>query len=116
MRMKPPVKLFPPESKISSNSLNDQNMLLKSIMESMNKEKKSRKEKENLKSEEKEILVGYCKEQQKNNPVDYYVFGHRHIPMEVKIDERANYINLGDWIHHYSYAVLSNKKLELKSI
>ena len=77
---------------------------------------KSRKEKENLKSEEKEILVCYCKEQQKNNPVDYYVFGHRHIPMEVKIDERANYINLGDWIHHYSYAVLSNKKLELKSI
>ena len=77
---------------------------------------KSRKEQENLKSEEKEILVGYCKEQQKNNPVDYYVFGHRHIPMEVKIDERANYINLGDWIHHYSYAVLSNKKLELKSI
>ena len=51
MRMKPPVKLFPPESKISSNSLNDQNMLLKSIMESMNKEKKSRKEKESWISE-----------------------------------------------------------------
>ena len=75
---------------------------------------KSRKEQENLKSEEKEILVDYCKEQQKNNPVDYYVFGHRHIPMEVKIDERANYINLGDWIHHYSYVVLSDQKLELR--
>ena len=75
---------------------------------------KSRKEQENLKNAEKGILVGYCKEQQKNNPVDYYVFGHRHIPMEVKIDERANYINLGDWIHHYSYAVLSDKKLELR--
>jgi len=77
---------------------------------------KSRKEQESFKNEEKEILLGYCKEQQQKNPVDYYVFGHRHIPMEVKIDERANYINLGDWIHHYSYAVLSNKKLELKSI
>ena len=77
---------------------------------------KSRKEQESIKNEEKEILVEYCKEQQKNNPVDYYVFGQRNIPMEVKIDERANYINLGDWIHHYSYAVLSNKKLELKSI
>jgi len=77
---------------------------------------KSRKKQENPTSEEKEILVEYCKEQQKNNPVDYYVFGHRHVPMEVKIDERANYVNLGDWIHHYSYAVLSNKKLELKSI
>ena len=75
---------------------------------------KSRKKQESFKNEEKEILLGYCKEQQQNNPVDYYVFGHRHIPMEVKIDERANYINLGDWIHHYSYAVLSNKKLELR--
>ena len=75
---------------------------------------KSRKEQESIKNEEKEILVEYCKEQQKNNPVDYYIFGHRHIPMEVKIDERANYINLGDWIHHYSYAVLSNKKLKLR--
>ena len=74
---------------------------------------KSRKEQESIKNEEKEILVEYCREQQKNNPVDYYVFGHRHIPMEVKIDERANYINLGDWIHHYSYAVLSDQKLEL---
>ncbi|MDA9325201.1 UDP-2,3-diacylglucosamine diphosphatase [Flavobacteriales bacterium] len=75
---------------------------------------KSRKEQEIPINEENEILAGYCKEQQKNNPVDYYVFGHRHIPMEIKIDERANYINLGDWIHHYSYAVYSDKKLELK--
>ena len=75
---------------------------------------KSRKTQENSINEENEILAGYCKEQQKNNPVDYYVFGHRHIPMEIKIDERANYINLGDWIHHYSYAVYSDKKLELK--
>jgi UDP-2,3-diacylglucosamine hydrolase len=75
---------------------------------------KSRKTQENLINEENEILAGYCKEQQKNNPVDYYVFGHRHIPMEIKIDERANYINLGDWIHHYSYAVYSDQKLELK--
>ena len=75
---------------------------------------KSRKKQESPASEEKEILVEYCKEQQKNNPVDYYVFGHRHVPMEVKIDERANYVNLGDWIHHYSYAVLSDKKLELR--
>ena len=77
---------------------------------------KSRKKQESPASEEKEILVEYCKEQQKNNPVDYYVFGHRHVPMEVKIDERANYVNLGDWIHHYSYAVLSDKNLELKTI
>jgi|TARA_B110000240_G_scaffold188627_1_gene227648 UDP-2,3-diacylglucosamine hydrolase len=75
---------------------------------------KSRKKQELNISEDNEILAGYCKEQQNKNPVDYYIFGHRHIPMNIKIDERANYINLGDWIHHYSYAVYSNQKLELK--
>ena len=75
---------------------------------------KSKRKKETLVNEDKEILVEYCKEQQKNNPVDYYVFGHRHIPMNIKIDERCNYINLGDWVHHYSYAVYSDKKLELR--
>jgi UDP-2,3-diacylglucosamine hydrolase len=75
---------------------------------------KSKKRQEKLVNEDKEILAGYCKEQQKNNPVDYYVFGHRHIPIDVKIDERCRYINLGDWIHHNTYAVYSDQKLELK--
>ena len=75
---------------------------------------KSRSKQKNLVNEDEEILVGYCKEQQQQNPVDYYIFGHRHIPLNIKIDERANYINLGDWIHHYSYAVYSDQKLELK--
>jgi|TARA_B110000914_G_scaffold226041_1_gene248844 UDP-2,3-diacylglucosamine hydrolase len=75
---------------------------------------KSKNRQEKLVNEDKEILAGYCKEQQKNNPVDYYVFGHRHIPIDVKIDERCRYINLGDWIHHNTYAVYSDQKLELK--
>tara|TARA_B110000263_G_scaffold97404_1_gene85107 strand:+ start:3203 stop:3934 length:732 start_codon:yes stop_codon:yes gene_type:complete len=75
---------------------------------------KNKKRQEKLVNEDKETLAGYCKEQQKNNPVDYYVFGHRHIPIDVKIDERCRYINLGDWIHHNTYAVYSDQKLELK--
>ena len=75
---------------------------------------KSKKRQEKLVNEDKEVLAGYCKEQQKNNPVDYYVFGHRHIPIDVKIDERCRYINLGDWIHHNTYAVYYDQKLELK--
>jgi UDP-2,3-diacylglucosamine hydrolase len=66
-------------------------------------------------SNEKEILYGYCKEQQSINPVDYYVFGHRHFPLELKVDEKATYINTGDWLQHYTYAVLDNGKLELKT-
>jgi UDP-2,3-diacylglucosamine hydrolase len=66
-------------------------------------------------SNEKEILYGYCKEQQSINPVDYYVFGHRHFPLELKVDEKATYINTGDWLQHYTYAVLENGKLKLKT-
>ena len=77
---------------------------------------KSKRSQQINSNEEKEILVDYCKKQQKINPVDYYVFGHRHIPMEVKIDKRCSYINLGDWLNHYSYAVLTDQKLELKKL
>ena len=31
----------------------------------------------------------------------------------MKIDEKAKYINLGDWIYHFTYAKIKNGKLEL---
>ena len=64
--------------------------------------------------EEKEWLVNYCQEKQKENPVDYYIFGHRHVPLEIEIDTKAKYINLGDWIHHNSYAVFDGENLILE--
>ena len=65
-------------------------------------------------SEETEILFGYCKKQQEITPVDYYIFGHRHIPLELKIDNNATYINLGDWLTHNTYAVLEKGIIQLK--
>ena len=52
---------------------------------------------------------------QKTNPVDYYIFGHRHIPLELKVDEKATYINLGEWISQNSYAILKDGELNLKT-
>ena len=72
-------------------------------------------EEANFISNEKEILFGYCQEQQALNPVDYYVFGHRHLPLELKVDDKAKYINTGDWLQYNTYAVLDNGKLELKT-
>jgi len=71
-------------------------------------------EEANFISNEKEILFGYCQEQQKLNPVDYYVFGHRHLPLELKVDDKAKYINTGDWLQHFTYAVLESGNLNLK--
>ena len=64
---------------------------------------------------EKEILFGYCQELQKVNPVDYYVFGHRHLPLELTIDKKATYINLGEWISQKTYGVLEKGILKLET-
>lgn len=64
--------------------------------------------------EQNEWLASYCKRKQENNPVDYYVFGHRHLPLEIDIDSTSKYINLGDWMHHNSYGVFDGKALMLK--
>ena len=63
---------------------------------------------------EKEWLVSYCKRKQNEMDIDYFVFGHRHLPLEIDIDKKTKYINLGDWIHHNSYAVFDEEELTLK--
>ncbi|MGB1448939.1 MAG: UDP-2,3-diacylglucosamine diphosphatase [Flavobacteriaceae bacterium] len=65
--------------------------------------------------EENEWLAQYVKRKQAEKGRDYYLFGHRHIPLDITIDQQARYINLGDWITHYTYAVFNGKELELKS-
>lgn len=74
----------------------------------------NQKHPEKFLGEEKEWLVQYCKKKQAENPMDYYIFGHRHLPLEIPIDQQARYINLGDWIIHHSYAVFDGEKIELK--
>lgn len=66
-------------------------------------------------SNEKELLLGYCQDQQELNPVDYYIFGHRHLPLALKVDDRSKYINIGDWLYHYTYAVFEHGEVELKT-
>lgn len=65
---------------------------------------------------DRELLILYCKEIQKTNPHDFYVFGHRHLPMEIEISETSTYINTGDWISYYSFAVFDGEKLTLKNL
>ena len=65
-------------------------------------------------SKEKEILFGFCKKQQEIIPVDYYIFGHRHVPLELKVNDKTTYINLGDWLTHNTYSYLEKGKLKLE--
>jgi UDP-2,3-diacylglucosamine hydrolase len=64
--------------------------------------------------EEKEWLVHYCKTYLQHTPVDYFVFGHRHLPLHIQLTEDSTYINLGDWIQYYTYAEFDGRSIQLK--
>lgn len=64
--------------------------------------------------DENEWLAQYAKRKLETKHYDYFVFGHRHLPMEIKVGENSTYHNLGDWITHYTYGVFDGNKFELK--
>ena len=64
--------------------------------------------------EDKEWLVVYCKEQLQQQHYDYFIFGHRHLPLDITLSDKSRYINLGDWIKYNSYAVFDGSELYLK--
>ena len=64
--------------------------------------------------EENEWLVQYSKRKLEDKHRDYFVFGHRHLPLNINLNENSKYINLGDWIQYYTYGVFDGETLELK--
>lgn len=64
--------------------------------------------------EEREMLILYCKELLVTNHFNYFVFGHRHLPLDISLKENSRYINLGDWIKYNSYAVFDGNEIVLK--
>ncbi len=74
--------------------------------------------------EENEWLVQHCREVLTRKPYDLMVYGHRHLPIDIAISAgspaedpaaaRSRYINLGDWITHFTYAVFDGQELKLK--
>lgn len=63
---------------------------------------------------EKEWLYVYSRAYLMKHKVDYFLFGHRHLPLDLKVGEHARYINLGEWIQYNSYAVFDGEELMLK--
>lgn len=65
--------------------------------------------------EENEWLALYSKKKLEEKHRDYFIFGHRHLPLEINLGNDSKYINLGDWISHYTYGVFDGKTFELKT-
>ncbi|CAI8420364.1 MAG: UDP-2,3-diacylglucosamine hydrolase [Polaribacter sejongensis] len=66
--------------------------------------------------DENEWLVLYCKKKLTRQHYDYFIFGHRHLPLEIKLQENSTYINTGDWIQYFTYAEFDENMLSLKKL
>jgi UDP-2,3-diacylglucosamine hydrolase len=70
--------------------------------------------KEEFKDENEEWLVGFSKNKLEKEYFDYFIYGHRHLPLSINLGKGSLYINLGEWMNYNSYAVFDGKELELK--
>ena len=52
---------------------------------------------------ENELLYHFCKEKLNEEYFNYFIFGHRHCPLEIDLGNNSKYLNTGDWISFYSY-------------
>ncbi len=67
--------------------------------------------------EDREWLVQYAKEVLETEHIDYFIFGHRHLPLDIKLNEGGSrYINLGDWLSYYTYAVFDSNEVQLMQL
>lgn len=64
--------------------------------------------------EENEWLAIYSKRKLEEKHRDFFVFGHRHLPLEINLNDTSKYINLGDWITYYTYGVFDGETMKLK--
>ncbi len=64
--------------------------------------------------EENEWLAIYAKEQLAKKHIDFFLFGHRHLPLDLNVGKGSRYINLGEWVTDFTYAVFDGAELELK--
>ncbi|WP_339625843.1 UDP-2,3-diacylglucosamine diphosphatase [uncultured Maribacter sp.] len=63
---------------------------------------------------DKEWLVQYAHRKLELQHYDHFIFGHRHLPLEIPLKENSKYTNLGDWINYYTYAEFDGEKLSLR--
>lgn len=78
--------------------------------------RKTHEEKEKIyMGDKKERLLIYAKELSKKENYNFFIFGHRHLPIDIKINNNCRYINTGDWIKNFSYIEFDGQILELKS-
>lgn len=76
---------------------------------------KNLKKDESFKGKEFEWIYEYCETVEKQQHHDYYIFGHRHLPLDIPINAQSRYYNIGEWIQARTYGVHDGTKFSLSS-
>lgn len=64
--------------------------------------------------EDKEWQVIYAKEVLQKEHVDYFLFGHRHIVLELSLPGNSTFFNMGDWVKYFTYVEFDGNTCTLK--
>ena len=86
----------------------------------LNWAKHSRKKRVNGKDpefmgENKEFLIRYTKDYLKEHPnINFFIYGHRHIMLDLMLSRTTRATILGDWINYFSYAVFDGEHFFLE--
>ena len=65
--------------------------------------------------EDKEPLVLFSKDYLKSHPdINYFIYGHRHIMLDLMLSRTSRMMILGDWITEFSYAVFDGENMFLE--
>lgn len=63
---------------------------------------------------DKEWLIIHALNVLESEHFDYFIFGHRHLALHIPLADNSEFINLGDWITHYTYAVFDGENVSLE--
>ena len=80
--------------------------------------RKSAKDAPIFRGEEFESFIPFARNwnnDHQDEHVDFFIFGHRHILLDYKIDNDSRVVVLGDWIHHLSYAVFDGNTISIET-
>jgi UDP-2,3-diacylglucosamine hydrolase len=66
--------------------------------------------------EENEWLIIFSRQVLAKEHFDYFIFGHRHLPLDITLAHNSHYINLGDWIKYFTYAEFNGQDTRLKKL
>ena len=66
--------------------------------------------------EDKEHLVLFTKEYMQHHPdIDFFIYGHRHIELDLMLSHKTRMLIIGDWISQFTYAVYDGEHLFMEN-